>query len=39
LDVDGVRIVGRVVEPDQRDVAVEAELDQILDSLRVELPS
>jgi hypothetical protein len=39
LDVDGVRIVVRVVEPDQRDAAVEAELDQILDSLRIEPPS
>lgn len=39
LDVDGVRIVVWVVEPDQRDAAVEAELDQILDSLRVEPPS
>ena len=38
LDVDGVRIVVRVVEPDQRDAdaAVEAELDGILDSLRLE---
>jgi hypothetical protein len=36
LDVDGVRIVVRVVESDQRDDAAEAELDQILDSLRIE---
>jgi hypothetical protein len=38
LDVDGVRIVMRTVEPDQRDAAIEAELDQILDSLRIANP-
>lgn len=36
LDVDGVRIVMRTVEPVQRDAAVEAELHQILDSIRLE---
>ena len=36
LDVDGVRVVVRSIEPDQRDAAGEAELDQILDSLRIE---
>jgi len=39
LDVNGVRIVTRTVEPDQRDAAVEAELHQILDSIRLEPPS
>ena len=36
LDVDGVRVVARSIEPDQRDAAGEAELDQIVDSLRIE---
>ena len=39
LDVDGVRIVMRTVEPVQRDAAVEAELNQILNSIRIEPPS
>jgi hypothetical protein len=34
LDVDGVRVVVRSIEPDRRDAAGEAELDQIVDSLR-----
>jgi hypothetical protein len=36
LDVDGVRIVIRIVEPAERDAAVAAELQQILDSIRIE---
>jgi len=36
LDVDGVRIVTRARYPAQRDVAVVAELQQILDSIRIE---
>lgn len=39
LDVDGVRIVMRTVEPVQGDAAVEAELHRILDSIRIEPPS
>ncbi len=39
LDVDGVRIVARTIEPVRRDTAVEAELDQILNSIRIEPPS
>jgi hypothetical protein len=38
LDVDGVRIVTHAREPAQPDAAVEAELHQILDSIRIELP-
>lgn len=36
LDVDGVPIVMKTIEPAQRDAAVEAELHQILDSIRIE---
>lgn len=36
LDVDGVRVVVRSIEPDERDAAGEAELEQILDSIRIE---
>jgi hypothetical protein len=36
LDVDGVRIVIITREPTQPDAAVEAELQQILDSIRIE---
>jgi len=36
LDVDGARIVMRILEPAERDAAVEAELHQILDSIRIE---
>jgi hypothetical protein len=36
LDVDGVRIVMLTIEPAQPDAAVEAELQQILDSIRIE---
>jgi len=36
LDVDGVRIVITTREPTQPDAAVEAELQQILDSIRIE---
>jgi hypothetical protein len=36
LDVDGVRIAMLTSEPAQRDAAVEAELHQILDSIRIE---
>lgn len=36
LDVDGVRIVMRILEPAGRDAAGEAELHQILDSIRIE---
>ncbi len=39
LDADGVRIVLRVIEPGQRDAAAEAELHQIVDSIRIEPPS
>jgi hypothetical protein len=39
LDVDGVRIVVRILEPVQGDAAVEAELHRILDSIRIEPPS
>jgi hypothetical protein len=36
LDADGVRIVMRSFEGAVRDAAVEAELQQILDSIRIE---
>jgi len=36
LDVDGVRIVMLTNEPAQPDAAVEAELQQVLDSIRIE---
>jgi hypothetical protein len=36
LDVDGVRIVTHAREPARPDAAVEAELHQILDSIRIE---
>jgi hypothetical protein len=36
LDVDGVRVVLYTIEPTQRDAAVEAELQEILDSIRIE---
>jgi hypothetical protein len=36
LDVDGVRIVLYTHAPAQRDAAVEAELQQILDTIRIE---
>jgi hypothetical protein len=36
LDVDGVRIVSRPIEPAQPDAAVEAELHRVLDSIRIE---
>ena len=36
LDVDGVRIVMLTIEPAQPDAAVEAELQQVLDSIRIE---
>ena len=36
LDVDGVRIVLYTAEPDERDPAAEAELQQILDSIRIQ---
>ncbi len=39
LDVDGFRVVLYTPEPEQADPAVEAEVQQILDSLRIEPPS
>jgi hypothetical protein len=36
LDVDGVPIVMRILEGAERDAAAEAELQQILDSIRLE---
>ena len=36
LDVDGVPIVMRIIEGAERDAAAEAELHQILDSIRIE---
>jgi hypothetical protein len=36
LDVDGLRIVLYTAEPAERDAAAEAELQQILDSIRIE---
>lgn len=36
LDIDGVRVVMFTREPAQPDAAVEVELDQILDSIRIE---
>lgn len=36
LDVDGVPIVMRILEGAERDAAAEAELQQILDSIRIE---
>ena len=39
VDVDGVRIVAHARRPAQRDAAVEAELQEILDSVRIESPS
>ena len=36
VDADGIRIVMHTIEPAERDAAVEAELDVILDSIRVE---
>lgn len=39
LDVAGFRIVLYTPEPEERDAAVEAERQQILDSLRIEPPS
>jgi len=39
LDVDGVRIVVFTIEPSEPDAAVQAELQQILDSIRIGPPS
>lgn len=36
LNVDGVRIVMETLEPAERDAAAQAELHQILDSIRIE---